>query len=170
LIAKGEKVFVHIKYKSVEQKFEGAVEEVWILLGKFFSEFVPSFDAANKLHLSVDIVNLTRNCEGLIAFSSEGANLLVPKNLLTDFETLSLWLLSSYVGFRLGFMGSETMSKGELQTRLGKSGKITSTRLGELVKNDFVIKTSDDCFRLSTFGVLQLQRDVLPRVHSKMLG
>ena len=164
---KTEKVTVHIKYRDVEKTFSAPLEETWLLLSKFFSEFVPSFEIANKLWLSVDLQRLAKDCEGLIAFSKEGASLLVPKSRLTDNETLSLWLLASYVGHELGMLENDALSKEELQAKLGKSGKITSTRLGELVKNDTVIKTAEDKFRLTTFGVVQLQKEILPRVKAK---
>ena len=146
---KPEKVAVHIKYKDVEKTFSATPEETWLLLNKFFSEFLPSFEIANKFWLSVDLQQLGRDLEGLIAFSQEGPSLLVPKSKLTDNETLSLWLLAGYLGHRLGMLGSEALSKEELQAKLGKSGKITSTRLGELVKSDMVTKTADEKFRFT---------------------
>ena len=164
---KTEKVTVQIKYKDVEKTFSAPVEETWLLLSKFFSEFLPSFEIANKLWLSVDLQKLAKDCEGLIAFSSEGASLLLSKGKLTDNETLSLWLLASYVGHKLGMLENDALSKEELQAKLGKSGKITSTRLGELVKNDVVMKTADEKFRLTTFGVVQMQKEVLPRIKAK---
>jgi hypothetical protein len=167
LTEKTEKVTVHIKYKDVEKTFSASVEETWLLLSKFFNEFLPSFEIANKLWLSVDLQKLAKDCESLIAFSSEGASLLVSKSKLTDNETLSLWLLASYVGRKLGMLENDALSKEELQAKLGKSGKITSTRLGELVKNDVVMKTADEKFRITTFGVTQMQKEVLPKIKAK---
>jgi hypothetical protein len=167
LTEKTERVQVQVKYKDVEKTFEGTVEETWLLLGKFFGEFIPSFELARKLWLSVDIEALARDCEGLIAFSPEGASILVPKNKLTDNETLALWLLASYLGQKLSLLGSTALSKEELQTKLGKSGKITSTRLGELVKTDWVAKTADEKFVITTFGVSLMQKEVLPRIIAK---
>ena len=164
---KPAKVSVHLKYKDVEKTFSASPEEAWLLLNKFFSEFLPSFEVANKLVLNVDLQKLAKECEGLIGFSPEGANLLVSKSRLTDNETLLLWLLAGYLGNKLGLMDSDAVSKEELQAKLGKSGKITSTRLGELVKNDFVAKTADDKFRATTFGVVQLQKEFLAKIKAK---
>ncbi len=167
LTEKTEKVTIHFKYKDIEKTFEGSVEETWLLLNKFFSEFIPSFEIATKLRLSVDVQFLAKDCEGLIAFSPEGPNVLAQKNKLTDNETLALWLLASYLGHKLSLLQSDALSKEELQMKLGKSGKITSTRLGELVKNDWVAKTEDDKFRMTTFGVAQMQKDMLPKIKAK---
>ena len=162
-----EKVTVQITYRDIEKTFSAPPEETWLLLSKFFSEFIPSFEIANKLWLSVDLQELAKECGSLIAYSKEGASLLVSKNKLTDNETLLLWLLAGYLGHELGMLGNEVLSKEELQTKLGKSGKITSTRLGELAKNDVVAKTVDDKFKLTTFGVVQMQKEILPKIRAK---
>jgi len=168
LTEKTEKVTVNIKYRDIEKTFSAPLEEAWLLLNKFFSEFIPSFELAGKLWLSVDLQSLAKECEGLIAFSKEGASLLVPKSKLTDNETLLLWLLAGYMGHELGMLETDAFSKEELQAKLGKSGKITSTRLGELVKSDMTMKTADDKFRLATFGVVQLQKEILPKIKAKV--
>ncbi|MCW4008244.1 MAG: hypothetical protein NWF09_06115 [Candidatus Bathyarchaeota archaeon] len=165
---KPEKAEVHIKYKDLEKSFYATLEETWLLLNKFFSEFLPSFEIANKLWLNIDLQQLAKDCEGIIAFSPEGANLLVPKNKITDNETLLLWLLANYLGHKLGITKSDVLSKEELQAKLGKSSKITSTRLGELVKSDFAAKTADEKFRITTFGIAQMQKEILPKIKTKL--
>jgi hypothetical protein len=167
LTEKTRSVTVQVNYKNVEKTFQGTVEDTWFLLNKFYNEFIPSFEVASKLLLSVDVQVLVKDCEGLIAFSPEGPNVLAPKNKLTDNEALVLWLLASYVGHKVNLLQSDALSKEELQAKLGKSGKITSTRLGELVKNDLVAKTPDEKFRITTFGVVQMQKDVIPRIKAK---
>ena len=162
-----DNVNVRIKYKEVEKEFSGTIEEAWLLLSKFFNEFLPSFEIAKKLLLNVDNQQLARDCEGLIAFSKEGSNLLVPGTKLTDNETLLMWLLASHLGQKLGIMVVDTLTKEELRLKLGKSGKITSTRLGELVKNCSVTKTENEKFRITTFGVSMMQKEILPRIRSK---
>jgi hypothetical protein len=162
------RVTVHVRFGDVEQTFTGSVEDVWLSLNRFFGEFLPSFEVAKRLVLTVDLQGLVKACEGLVAFSKEGANLLVGKDRLTDNETLLLWLLAYHVGHSLGLVGSDAVSKEELQAKLGKSGKIASTRLGELVKSDVVAKVADDKYRITTFGVVQMQKDILPKIRSKI--
>ena len=162
------KIEVQIRYKDVEKTFSAnSLEETWLLLDKFFHEFVPSFEIASKLWLNVDLAKLAKDLEGVIAFSPEGSSLLLSKSKLTDNETLILWLLASFVGHKLGKLESDSLSKEDLQAKLGKSGKITSTRLGELVKNDLVARTGEDKFEITTFGVVQVQKDILPKIKAK---
>ena len=166
---KQDRITVQVKYKEVENTFSAeSLEEAWLLLNKFFSQFVPSFEIANKLLLNVDLEKLAKDLEGVVAFSGEGSSLLVSKGKLTDNEALILWLLASYVANKLGLLESDSLLKEELQAKLGKSGKITSTRLGELVKNDLVARTGDDKFKITTFGVVQAQKEILPKVKAKV--
>jgi len=167
LTEKPEKVAVHLKYKNVEKTFSATPEKAWLLLKKFVSEFLPSFEIANKLWLSVDRQQLAKDCEGLISVWQEGVNLLGPKSKLTDNETLLLWLLAGYLGYKLGLVAVDAVSKEELQAKLGKNSKITSTRLGELVKGDLVAKTADEKFRVTMFGVVQMQKDLLAKIKAK---
>jgi hypothetical protein len=168
LSEKPEKIRIQIKYKDVDQQFSAEPQEAWLLLNQFFKKLIPSFEIAQKLWLSIDVAQLAKDLNGIVAFSSDGASLLVPKNKLTDNETLSVWLVAYYLGYKLGMVSSDSLSKDELQAKLGKSGKITSTRLGELVKNDVVAKTADERFRITTFGVVQTQKEVIPRIKSKI--
>lgn len=163
-----EKVTVNIKYKDVEKTLSGAPEEVWILTNKFFSQFLPSFEIANKLVLSIDLQELVKDCENIIAFTQEGPNLLVPRNKLTDNETLSLLLLANYLGQQLNKTEKDGVSKEELQMKLGKDAKIASTRLGELVKSEIATRTPEDTYRITTFGIVQMQKDTLPRIKAKI--
>jgi hypothetical protein len=168
--AKPEKIHVQIKYKGVEQQFSADPQETWLLLNQFFKDMIPSFEIAQKLWLNVDIAQLAKNLNGIVAFSGDRVNLLVPKNKLTDNEELLVWLGAHYLGNKLGLINYDSLSKNELQAKLGKSGKITSTRLGELVKNDSATKTDDEKFRITTFGLFQLQKEVLSKIKSKILA
>jgi len=163
-----DRVAVHIKYKDVEKTLSGTPEQVWLLLDRFFAELLPSFDTAKKLNLNVDLQVLVKDSEKIIAFAEEGPYILVPRTKLTDNETLALLLLANYIGFRLGKTKSNGLSKEELQTKLGKDAKITSTRLGELVKNEIATKTADEKYKITTFGLAQIQKDILPKIKSKI--
>lgn len=162
-----DNVTVQVRYKDVEKTFSGTPEQVWLLLNKFFGDFLPTFETAKKLLLNVDVQRLAKDCEGVIAFSKEGPNLMVAREKLTDNETLTLWLLANYVGFQLGATKRETVSKEELQIKLGKNPKIASTRLGELVKNETASKTANEEYRITTFGIVQMQKEILPKIRAK---
>jgi hypothetical protein len=168
LTGEDEGLTVHVKYKDVRETFKGSPEQVWLAVKEFFDRFLSSFDIANRFVLSVDLQKLAIECQGLITFSPEGANLMIERSKLTDNESLQLWLLAAYLGFQLGKLKQEDVNKSELQERIGKSGKIVSTRLSELTKNRLVVKTSEDRFGITTFGILQMQKDLLGKVRAKL--
>jgi len=168
LTAEEAKITVSVKYGGVEQTFSGSLEEVWAALNKFFSELIPAFQIAKALVLSVDMQKLVEDCKGLVGFADNMPHLLVPKEKLTDNETLALNLLAAHIGFRLGMLKTDVLTREELQARLGKNPKITSTRLGELVKAEIVEKTSEGSYRITSFGIFQMQREWVPKIKAKL--
>jgi hypothetical protein len=42
--------------------------------------------------------------------------------------------------------------------------------LRKLVKADVVAKLTDDKYRITTFGIAQMQKHILPRIKSKIPG
>ena len=165
---KPEKIHIQIKYKDVAQEFSAEPQEAWLLVNQFFKEIIPSFEIAQKLWLTIDLQQLARDLDGIVAYSSDGASLLAPKNKLTDNEALLIWLAAQHLGHKLDMLSSDALSKDELQNKLGKSGKIVSTRLGELAKNGMVAKTTDDKFRITTYGVVQTQKEAIPKIRTKV--
>jgi hypothetical protein len=168
LTAEEAKITVSVKYGGVEQTFSGSLEEVWAALNKFFSELIPAFQIAKALVLSVDMQKLVEDCKGLVGFADNMPHLLVPKEKLTDNETLALNLLAAHIGFRLGMLKTDVLTREELQAKLGKNLKITSTRLGELVKSEIAEKTSEGGYRITSFGVFQMQKEWLPKIKAKL--
>jgi len=153
-------VSVVVRYAGVEKTFTGNVNDVWVSVNKFFSEMIPAFDIARKVTLTVDLARLVEDFKDVVAIAPEGPELLVGKEGLTDSETLQLYLLAAYVGYRLGKLPNETMTKEELAVKLGKNMKITATRLGELVKEGSVVRAEDGSFKIATIGVKRLQEEL----------
>ena len=159
-----ETITVHIKYQGLDQTFVGNVNDVWISINRFFSEMIPALEVTRKVLLTVDLKKLVDDCRNVIAVAPEGPNLLVPNQKLTDSETLGLSLLAAYVSNRLGLSNKDILSKEELQKRLGKSAKITSTRLGELCREELATKTEEGNYKITTIGIKRLQEEVLPKI------
>jgi hypothetical protein len=162
-----ETVIVHIKYQETEQTFTGDADQVWISVNRFFSEMIPALQTVKKALLTVDIENLIEDCKNIIAVAPEGPVLLVSKQKLTDSETLTLHLLATYIGNKLG-QSKDFLTKEELQAGLGKNAKITSTRLGELCQEGYATKTDEGNYRITTQGIKRLQEETLPEIREKL--
>ena len=161
------RLMVHIRFGDVEKEVSGSPENVWLLLNKFFDEMLPTFETARRLTLTPDLGTLAKESEKVLAFAEEGPYILVPRDKLTDNETLILLLLANFIGHRLKKIQADGLSKEELQPKLGKDAKITSTRLGELVKSEMVTRTAEEKYKITTFGLVQVQKDLLPKIKAR---
>ena len=160
MLGEAERITVVVKYAGLEQTFSGKADDVWVSVNKFFSEMIPAFDIARKMTLTVDLAELIEEAKGVIAIAPEGPEVLVPKEKLTDSEALQFYLLGAFIAFKLGKRATDAMTKDELQAKLGKTPKITSTRLSELVKDGSVVKTEEGNYRLATVAVKRLQSEL----------
>ncbi len=162
-----ESVTVHIKYQETEQTFTGDANQVWISINRFFSEMIPALQTVKKALLTVDLESLIEDCKNVIAVAPEGPVLLVSRQKLTDNETLTLQLLATYIGNKLG-QSKDYLTKEELQAGLGKNAKITSTRLGELCRDGLATKTEKGNYRITTLGIKRSQEETLPEIREKL--
>jgi hypothetical protein len=162
-----ETVTVHIKYMDTEQTFTGEVDQVWAGVNRFFSEMIPTLQIVKKALLTVDLENLIEDCKNIIAVTPEGPVLLVSKQKLTDSETLTLNLLATYIGNKLG-LSKSFLTKEELQAGLGKNAKITGTRLGELCREGYATKTEEGNYQITTLGIKRFQEETLPEIREKL--
>ncbi len=160
-------VTVHVKCRGIEQTFTGNANDVWVSINRFFCEIIPAFDLAREITLTVDLQKLVEDFKDIIAIAPEGPQLLIPRQQLTDSETLMLNLLAAYIGCKLGKLEREWLTKEELQAKLGKSMKITSTRLGELTREGIVLKMEEGNYKITTKGTKQLQQEMLPKIRMK---
>ena len=162
-----EKVTVHVQYQQTEQTFTGNANQVWASINKFFSEMIPALQTVKKVLLTVDLEKLIEDCKNVIAIAHEGPVLLVSRQKLTDSETLILYLLSAYIGGKLG-KSTGFLTKKELQAALGKNSKITSTRLGELIREGYAIKTAEGNYQTTTLGIKRFQEELISEIKEKM--
>ena len=162
-----ETVSVQIKYKDTTQNFTGDADQVWRSINKFFAEMMPALHTIQKALLTVDLENLVEDCKNIVAIAPEGPVLLVAKQKLTNSETLTLHLLATYIANKFG-NPKDYVTKEELQAGLGKNAKITSTRVGELVRKGYATKTEECNYRITTLGIKRFQDEVLPEIKEKL--
>jgi len=167
-LSENGQITVHVKYGEIEKTFTGNVNDVWVCVNKFFGELVPAFDVARKVTLTVDLAKLVEDFKDVVAIAPEGAEVLISKEKLTDSETLQLYLLAAYMGYRLGKLTRETMTKEELMAKLGKNMKITTTRLGELTKDGQIVKTEEGDYKITAIGIKRFQDETLSKIRTKL--
>ena len=93
------------RYKDVELKFKGKPDDVIRSFLKFIQQILPTYDLASKLALTVDLEDLLRSLEGIIAFAPEGPVVTVSKEQLGgERDAILLHLVKAYVGYRTGML------------------------------------------------------------------
>jgi hypothetical protein len=128
---------------------------------------IPALQIVKKAILTVNLEKLIEDLKNIIAVAPEGPALLVSRQKLTDNETLTLYLLATYIGNKLG-LSKDFLTKEELQAALGKNAKITSTRLGELCRQRLTIKTEEGNYRITKLGIKRFQEEALPQIREKL--
>jgi hypothetical protein len=156
-VGEANSITVHVKYGDIEQTFTGNVNDVWVSVNRFFSDMIPELSITHGITLTLDLAKVVEDFKGVVAIAPEGPELIIPKEKLTDSETLQLYLLAAYLGYKLGKLTRETMTKEELQAKLGKTPKTTSARLSELVKQGNLVKTEEGTYKIATIAIKKLQ-------------
>ena len=163
-----DRIVVHVRYRDVEQVFEGPVEEVWRAVNKFFSELIPIFRLVGEAVLTIDLADLIEELKDLVSLSDGRIIILADKKELPDKDVLLLGLLGAYIGHRIGALPKETLSSSELREMLEKTAKITSTRLGELRKSGWIEKTDRGEYRITPLGIFKFREKRLPKIIAKL--
>jgi len=157
-------IVVHIKYGGLEQTFTGSLEEVWISINRFFSQFIPTFTIAQRLTVAVDLAELAKQLEGLVVLTPKGPEVIVNRKRLSDRDYLMLCLVSAHLGYHMGLLDFGSLTRDELQRRLGKTAKITSTRLSELIRRGWVERVDEDRFQITKIGLWRFVEERLPKI------
>ncbi|HUK27783.1 MAG TPA: hypothetical protein VLV31_05105, partial [Candidatus Acidoferrales bacterium] len=83
---------VTIRYGTLEKRITGSPNEVAMEVFTFLTKAIPELELASHLSLNVDIADLARACEGVLAVTPEGVVVTVPTDSLADRELLLLHL------------------------------------------------------------------------------
>jgi len=146
---------------------EGSPEEVLRLFIQFMSNLYPAFTLVKRLTLTVDLESLLESLEGIIAFASEGAVILVPKEKLDKLslrDLISLHLAKAFVGYSVGKSGKESVSVDELLAAIGGRIGAMAGRLSEMVDEGLVARIGRGEYKVTTLGLKQFQDNVIPKL------
>jgi hypothetical protein len=163
-----ESVEVTVRYRGLEVKFAGNLNEVVRFFLDFLNRMLPNYDLVSSLTLSVDQEKLVKDVKGIIAIAPEGLIVTFPQELIGERETILLHLVKTYIGYQLGKLDQDFMSISDIIT--GTSGKPSSSaaRLSELVQMDWVERVGRGEYRITTFGIKSFSDTVLPKIKTLM--
>jgi len=133
----------------------------------FISKAYPAYETVSRLTLTVDLEELLKELEGIVAFTPEGAVIPISKDRLGKLsirELIALHLTKAFVGNQLGKADKSSLSVDELLTAIGGRIGAMAGRLSEMVNEELVERVGRGEYRITTYGLKQFQTAILPKI------
>ena len=163
----GQPLEVTIKYGSLEKKIIGVPDQVALDVFTFLTKAVPQLELAARLSLNVDVAELAKACEGVIAATPEGVVVTVPTDSLADRELLLLHLAKARIAQMLGKSDKDYVQSADLITATKKTSGTVAGRLSELCGENLAERKGKGEYRATTLGMHIFRETVLPKLKSK---
>lgn len=159
---------VIIKYGTLEKKITGPSDQVAKEVLSFLNKVIPQLELASHLSLSVDINELAKACEGLLAVTPEGVVVTVPVDKLADRELLLLYLAKASIAQMLGKADKDLVQSADLIVATKKSAGTVAGRLSELCGESLAERKGKGEYRVTTLGLHLFREQVIPKLKSSL--
>lgn len=148
-----EELEVHVKYLGLEKTIRGNANQVLRELIKFFSEVLPAFKLTSKLTLTVNLEELLKACEGIIAITDEGVVVTAPTEKLPDKDLILLHLAMARLAYDIGRSERDTMFISDILSTTRRSPGTIAGRLSELTSEGLVNRVGKGEYKITTLGL-----------------
>ena len=155
---------VIIKYGTLEKKITGPPDQVAQEVLSFLNKVIPQLELASHLSLSVDINELAKACEGILAVTPEGVVVMAPIDQLADRELLLLHLAKASIAHMLGKSDKDLVQSADLIVATKKSAGTVAGRLSELCGESLAERKGKGEYRVTTLGLHLFREQVLPKL------
>ena len=168
LTSLGQPLEVVIKYGTLEKKITGPPDQVAQEVLTFLNKAIPQLELASHLALSVDISELAKACEGILAVTPEGVVVTAAIDQLADRELLLLHLSKARIAQMLGKSDKDFVQSADLIVATKKSAGTVAGRLSELCGESLAERKGKGEYRVTTLGLHLFREQVLPKLNSTM--
>ena len=155
---------VIVKYGTLEKKITGQPDQVAQEVFTFLNKVIPELELASRLCLSVDISELAKACEGILAITPEGVVVTVPVDGLADRELMLLQLAKARIAHMLGKAEKDFVQSSELIAATKKTAGTVAGRLSELCGESLAERKGKGEYRATTLGMHVFREQVLPKL------
>jgi len=166
LTSLGQPLEVVIKYGTLEKKITGPPDQVAQEVLTFLNKAIPQLELASHLALSVDISELAKACEGILAVTPEGVVVTAAIDQLADRELLLLHLSKARIAQMLGKSDKDFVQSADLIAATKKSAGTVAGRLSELCGESLAERKGKGEYRITTLGLHLFREQVLPKLKS----
>jgi hypothetical protein len=163
----GQPLEVTIKYGNLEKKIVGQPEHVTKEVYAFLLKVIPELDLASQLALSVDVNDLVRACQGVLAVPPEGVVITVPTENLADRELVLLHLAKARIAQMLSKSDKDLVQSAELIAATKKTAGTVAGRLSELCDDGLAERKGKGEYRVTTLGLHVVREQILPKLKPK---
>ena len=157
---------VIIKYGTLEKKITGQPDRVAQEVLSFLNKAIPQLELASRLSLSLDIKELAKACEGILAVTPEGVVVTAPIDQLADRELLLLHLAKARIAQMLGKSDKDLVQSADLIAATKKTAGTVAGRLSELCGESLAERKGKGEYRVTTLGLHLFREQVLPKLKS----
>lgn len=155
---------VTIRFGTLEKKITGPPDQVAREVLSFLNKAIPQLELASRLSLSVDINELAKACEGILAVTPEGVVVMAPIDQLADRELLLLHLAKASIAHMLGKSDKDLVQSADLIVATKKSAGTVAGRLSELCGESLAERKGKGEYRVTTLGLHLFREQVLPKL------
>jgi hypothetical protein len=166
LTSLGQPLEVVIKYGTLEKKITGPPDQVAQEVLSFLNKAIPQLELASHLVLSVDVNELAKACEGILAVTPEGVVVTATIDQLADRELLLLHLSKARIAQMLGKSDKDFVQSADLIAATKKSAGTVAGRLSELCGESLAERKGKGEYRVTTLGLHLFREQVLPKLKS----
>ena len=163
----GQPLEVTIKYGTLEKKITGPPDQVAKEVFAFLTKAIPELELASHLALSVDLNELAKACEGIIAVTPEGVVATVPLDNLADRELVLFHLAKARIAQMLGKSEKDFVQSSDLIAATKKTSGTVAGRLSELCTENLAERKGKGEYRATTLGLHIFRETILPKLKPK---
>jgi hypothetical protein len=158
---------VTLRYGTLEKKITGPPDQVALEIFAFLTKAIPELELASRLSLNVDIADLAKVCEGVIAVTPEGVVVTVSTDSLADRELLLLHLAKARIAQMFGKAEKDFVQSADLITATKKTSGTVAGRLSELCGENLAERKGKGEYRATTLGMHIFRETILPKLKPK---
>lgn len=159
-----KKIEVYLKCKELEKKIVGEVDDVLREIISFLTKIYPEIELASQLSLTVDVNDLLKACQGIIAVTPEGVVTLVDVDSLPDKELILLYLVKAKISRLLNKSEKESLLISDILSSTKHSVGSVAGRLSELCSENLVERVGKGEYRITTYGLDYFLKNVIPKL------
>ena len=158
---------VTIKYGTLEKKITGPPEQVTKEVFIFLTKAIPELELASHLALSVDLNELAKACEGILAVTPEGVVVTVPVDSLADRELILLHLAKARITQMLGKSEKDFVQSADLIAATKRTAGTVAGRLSELCGESLAERKGKGEYKVTTLGLHVFREQIIPKLKPK---